>query len=386
MNIKNNQKESNFFIETLFCFSSLKCECRVETHYIDPEEEPKTSYKMCAESGVPLKFIFAPSKGLMRINSVTGKCEEENVLGAFLSINSNDLVSFVPFFNENGFLFPVSIDRYEDVIPENIQDLQKRISSLIDLLSEIGSKGKIDFEKVFESVCSILFSKDISIQIPSQDFSYHSYKHQLIKEISNENNLSNMLSKKEAFQNGCYHIKDSIYGDFILKACDYDRCISNADNPNLKIFTNLFANDNQCSEDLKIQIDFFFHFFFENINPHKMNNKMKAALLKIAKDICKKEIDWNVKGVSAIYDQEKLKPGWDVDSLLTAMYFSIFYLDSNVELMKKCENPRCGRYFKVARTMSKKKYCSEQCRNRALQARHRLSLKNRNEKMSESSL
>ena len=66
-----------------------------------------------------------------------------------------------------------------------------------------------------------------------------------------------------------------------------------------------------------------------------------------------------------------MTPSWEIDDLLSALYFSIFYLNSELELYRQCANPRCSKWFLVRTTTTKKKYCSQECFNRVTQDKYR---------------
>ena len=68
-----------------------------------------------------------------------------------------------------------------------------------------------------------------------------------------------------------------------------------------------------------------------------------------------------------------MQPKWNVVSLLDALYFSIFYLDSKTEMYRHCKY--CGTYFPVKRSNATKIYCDGYCRGNAQQSRHRIKLK-----------
>ena len=83
-------------------------------------------------------------------------------------------------------------------------------------------------------------------------------------------------------------------------------------------------------------------------------------MYKIGRDFCTKLTrDWH----------EKDGPDWSIDSLLSALYLSIFYLNPKQEIYKECEY--CGKPFLMRTTASNKKYCSIECANKATQARFR---------------
>ena len=89
---------------------------------------------------------------------------------------------------------------------------------------------------------------------------------------------------------------------------------------------------------------------------------MKEELLKIAKKVCKTELDWGIENIRPIYDIEEKKPDWKIPDLYSALYFAHFYCDSKYYIRRKCQNPDCNKYFQVRRTNEKKKYCDITCR------------------------
>ena len=102
-----------------------------------------------------------------------------------------------------------------------------------------------------------------------------------------------------------------------------------------------------------------------------MSEEMKFSILEIARHILGEEINANLSGIFPKYDTKTMSPSWKVDSLLSAIYFSIFYLKPDLELYRQCANPRCQRYFLVKTTSTRTKYCCTECCNRVTQDRYR---------------
>ena len=98
---------------------------------------------------------------------------------------------------------------------------------------------------------------------------------------------------------------------------------------------------------------------------------MKNSLINIAKLVLGEEINANLDGIHPQYNIAKMSPSWKVDSLMGAIYFSIFYMKPELKLYRRCENPTCGKRFLVNTTSTRNKYCSPECCNRASQSRHR---------------
>lgn len=115
--------------------------------------------------------------------------------------------------------------------------------------------------------------------------------------------------------------------------------------------------DIECESSLMENDDFTLHY--------------KKALIKIAKMICKKEIDWGIRSIRPVYNIEKMCPNWDIPDLLSALYFSHFYIDPKQMVFRKCENIKCDRYFEIQRTNSKQRYCEKACRDQVSQRNYR---------------
>lgn len=101
------------------------------------------------------------------------------------------------------------------------------------------------------------------------------------------------------------------------------------------------------------------------------DDKMKKALIEIAKITISEELEYNLQGIYPRYDVKTMSPSWAISDMLTGIYFSIFYMRPGLELYRKCENPNCDRWFLVKTTSTKKKYCSSSCSNSMAQRNHR---------------
>ena len=89
----------------------------------------------------------------------------------------------------------------------------------------------------------------------------------------------------------------------------------------------------------------------------KFDASMRKDLLKLARKVCKTELDWGMEDIHPIYDIEEKRPDWKIPDLYSALYFAHFYCDSQYYIRRKCQSPSCDKYFLVRRTNAKKKYC-----------------------------
>jgi hypothetical protein len=202
---------------------------------------------------------------------------------------------------------------------------------------------------------------------------------------------------QEVFSYGTYSVPDTMLGGINHINYNFYNAVRQGSKTDLEgsqstWFKHLVAMYVGCraeSEDVRVLIDFFYHFqtevsvfkdvTFRKITPYtrfseeNFSENIKAALLKIARIIVAEEINHNIGGIHPRYDGGRLTASWQVDNLLQALYFSIFYMRAGVEIYKECENQNCKRdkFFLVEATRINKKYCCKQCSNAVAAQRHR---------------
>ena len=98
---------------------------------------------------------------------------------------------------------------------------------------------------------------------------------------------------------------------------------------------------------------------------------MQDGLLKISKYLIERELNYHLAEIRPVYNVETMQPNWKLPSLLSAMYLSLFYLDSRQGSYRACQNMNCGQFFLVSKTNSIKKYCCTDCTNAVSQRKYR---------------
>lgn len=106
-------------------------------------------------------------------------------------------------------------------------------------------------------------------------------------------------------------------------------------------------------------------------NSQTFNDRYKKLLIEIAKSVYKSELDWGLKRIRPVCNAESFRPKWNISSFLTALYFSLFYFDSEYQEYRICENETCRKWFSVPKSRRNKKYCNPECANLAAQRRFR---------------
>lgn len=101
------------------------------------------------------------------------------------------------------------------------------------------------------------------------------------------------------------------------------------------------------------------------------DDELKSRLTNIAKHVIKTELDFNISRIRPSYNTDTLLGSWKIPDLLSAIYFSIFFLNPNFEIIKKCANSTCPNYYSVLHSNKRKKYCSQQCANAVNQRKSR---------------
>jgi len=392
-NMKKNVKlAENFYQESLFIFLSNGCFSAIDKIHISPDEI-KNIIKVESLSSKPIKFAFQPKDGLVRIDEKTGATVEENILSSLISIDDSQIENYKKFFEKNGFLFPISSDKFEQIDDEMLIRLIDKMKSTVQLISQISELEKKDYKKILSLTLSLLLSNPFQIEIGNRI--YQSCEHEL---LNDEFIVANNLPKNEFLntdKDWMFEVKDSIYGKSKVHMDDYRLYVTDPEIGDFeRSIMHSYVNHQKAPKRERLLIEFLYHVYFDigsfhGVSPDEIlfnigfksngpipnwsafDDKLKQALIEVAKIVISEEINSNMDGVHPEYDSNLMEPRWKVDSLLSALYFSIFYMRPNIEVTRLCANPKCNRYFTVSRTSSKKKYCSNECCNRALQNRYR---------------
>lgn len=387
--MKKNEISENFYQNNLFSFDTFSCECAIDVIHLNPNETNRI-YKLVGKKEKPIKFCFQPQIGLSRISNKNGSIEEENILSSFLAIRDNDINGFTRFFEQNGFFYPVSFTNYENIDYSTLKILSKKMKMTMELMSQLSEVNRKDYKKILFLTMNLLLDEQKKLTIGNN--TYYTCEHKLLKEA-----IINAASKKfdswnQKLDNEYnFEVKDSTYNTYKVNIDYFNHWEGDLDV--LNDFMRKIAHAYVCDQDSNINhrkiIELIFHLYFDigefyydsnngitfnypdKVNWDNFDDKFKETLLSVSKLVLGEEINSNLNGIYPEYDINIMEPRWRVNSLLSAMYFSIFYLKPNIELTRLCANPKCGKYFVVSRTSLKKKYCCTACANRAIQNRHR---------------
>lgn len=384
----------NFFENNMFTFKSYACDCVEDIEHTSPGMPPKKTFKFQSYSDRPLLFGYRAKTGLSRI-AANGTTEEDNILGSLIALPNKKLKDLYNFFERNGFLFPVSDAEYESIDASLLYEFILHIKATVELMTAVNEIHK-DYEKITHLTLYLMLSEPLQIKMDSMSAPYTSCRHSFMDTMVKASAISlSWERQQEAFNKDTYTVYDTIATpSYELDISEYNDIVSGtsingaiAVTPFYKQITQLYCNYNGSHIERKI-IDFLFHLhhdfgqlqtydmvqgltLYPSADLSTMNDEMKSTIIEIARHILGEEINANLNGIFPEYDVQTMSPSWKVDSLLSAIYFSIFYLKPDLELYRQCANPRCQRYFLVKTTSTRTKYCCTECCNRVTQDRYR---------------
>lgn len=387
-----SKKISEFFLNNLFEFDGYTCHCEKDTENISPGIPPKTTLKLYCDLDKPLHFSYAPKDGL-NLTGLAGGVIEENILGKLLAIKDGDIDEHIQFFETYGFLLQIKNNEYESVCADDLIGIVNRIKATLYLMNAIADHQ--NYNNILIHIAYLLYTPQISLSL--SESKYKTCKHKFTEYIENYNNFVNLDRNQEVFNTGTYSVPDTVKGCDNPLDIEFFNAVRSGDNTELigsksMWFKHLFAMYTglpQHEEGLRIIVDFFYNYqtevgifkevkfkSIEYYTPLARDNftyEMKAALLKIVPIVISEEINHNIVNIRPRYDTHELAPAWQVNNLLQALYFSIFYIKPGIEIYKECANPNCKRdkFFLVAATRTNKKYCSVQCSRAAASQRYR---------------
>ena len=384
--------EKNFGISlnTMFQYEGYRCLCAKDTVNTFPDEAPVVTLKICPDTHANLLFSYAPKDGL-NMTGVAGGLHEKNILGKLLSLPKGDIEKHIEFIEKYGFLYPLPKNKYTAVDANDFAEIINRIKSTIRLYSCINKK---DYRGILIHVVYLLFAPVTELRIGDDVFSTCIH---LFKNLLDSYNLFPDLSREpEVAANGTYSVQDTFLGTknpidisfYNAIRSGSDTGLQGSKDPWFKNLMAMYVGCKDTDEDTRLLIDFFYHLQTEvsvikevyfggfksytTFNEDALSDSFKAVLLKIARIVVAEEINHNIRGIHPKFNGGRLMATWQVDTLIEALYFSIFYM-RNGEIYKECENPNCkrDRFFLVAATRSNKHYCCKQCRDAAGAQRYR---------------
>lgn len=377
-------------LQNMFSYNGYAAKCVKDVYNPDPSEPPKTTVKIVADPDRPLLFSYAPREGLF-LSGAAGKKIEGNILGKLLSIPDNDVQRHIDFLETYGFFFPVSSDEYTAISGDDLCGIVNRVKATIRLMSAI---AKRDYRSILICTSFLLFSQPLGVGPDAT--SLYSCRHRFTELLESYNHFPDYSQEPEAVVKGTITVQDTMRSSYVLEYSFYQAIKSGTDTTllgsNSRWYKNLTAMYVGCQEeDVSVRsiIDFFFHFQtevsifkevdlrkltpFKRFDENSITGEFQKTLLKVARIVLAEEINFNIAGIHPKYEPGSLFASWQVDTLLEALYFSIFYMKAGVEIYKECENPHCKRdkYFLVEATRGNKKYCCPQCANAAAAQRYR---------------
>lgn len=385
---------SNFFLNNFFELENSPCECKKETVYTAPGVDPSYVLKVCAKpDSDTLRFSYSAQKGLNQSGNAGGVINE-NILGQLLAIKPTDMDGTIEFLQKYGFIFPVSSDTYETVDGIALLEILNRIKATVKLMSAIA--GKKDYKAIFIYTTYLLYSEPVELVLSGAN--YKTDFHPFTALIREYNVIPDLNRNQEFFDTQCISIFDTMKGDYEKLDINELAGMNSGDGINGLAgsrdwhFRNLFClytTYNIADENLRNIIDFYYNYqkkvgIIKDVEPTRIlyhvkamkenfSDDMKEMLVKIARIVISEEINANLKNICPQLEINALAPTWKLNSLLEALYFSVFYMKPGVELYKECENPNCKheKYFLINATVTNKKYCCPACGNAAAQRRSR---------------
>lgn len=373
------RNESLSVVKNNFSFSNYSCNVLIDTMH----DNKGLQYKNFRIKNSPGNIDFNFTQSLYQKSD---SIQEHNILMDFISIpvNNSDILS--NFFKNNGFIFNNSFENYVLYSCNDLHGIVKRVKCLVDLIMEL-QKATPLYDILLKNTIYLLLSDPISIINNSNEVTtnenisilYSSYQYPIHTCILNYNNLNPDSIDFNDYNQDVYA---AAYTDFENSKKDFKN--------ELKFSTTLnYLFRHNIPNKIRSQVEFIYKLtdisaiesislkegvlFTHNIEEviNSFDDELLFNLISITKYVIKTELDYNISKIKPSYNIDTLLGSWKIPDLLSAIYFSIFFLNPNFEIIKKCSNPTCPNYYSVLHSNKKKKYCSQQCANAVNQRKSR---------------
>jgi hypothetical protein len=387
-------KNSDILLNSLFTFESYECRCMIDTENISPDEPARKILKLYADRNHPLHFAYSPKDGL-DLTGPAGGSIERNILGKLLSLPNSDtdvsISQYVEFFSQYGFLLPLNFDEYTATDFHTVLGLINHVKATVGLMNSI---GRHDHKRMLLHVAYLLFTEPFSLTSDNEE--YQTCLHPFSQCVNSYTPFPDSASDRIAQASGRFSINDSVTGKKEIVSIEFvnavrSGAITDIAGSGSQWFKNIVAQylQGNTDENMKLMVDFFYHVFneigvfksvefakitpFGEMNFENLSPSMTTALEKIARITIAEEINFNIRGIHPRYDGGRLTASWQINTLMEAVYFSVFYMKAGIQIYRECANPNCkhGKFFLVDATRTNKKYCCQQCANAAAAQRYR---------------
>ncbi len=387
---------SEIFVNNLFELDSYACGCEKDTKNLIPGEPPETTLKLYSLTDKPIHFSYSDKDGL-NLTGNQGRVIIKNVLGQILALKEDDADSFIRLISKIGFILPISSSNYEAVELTALAEIVKRIRATISLMNAIDGKTAYEHIRLFNAMTFLLYSSPVQLDLESEKYS--SCQHELYQLLHNPLPVRDFRGDHDSIlDNGNFVVTDSVSstGRSEISRDLFNQLqagtLGTIPGQSSSEYRNLFfayTSAMKVHSDWSFIVDFYMNYqnhvgIIDKVDidqityydPHaqfSLTDELKEALPKAARMVLSDEINHNIRGIHMQYDGEGLAPRWQIDTLLQALYFAIFYMKPGVKIYKRCANPNCKRdiFFLTDRTKTNTKYCSTQCRSAAGQRRRR---------------
>lgn len=387
---------SEIFVNNLFELDSYACGCEKDTKNLIPGEPPETTLKLYSLTDKPIHFSYSDKDGL-NLTGNQGRVIIKNVLGQILALKEDDTDSFIRLISKIGFLLPISSSNYEAVELKALTEIVKRIRATINLMNAIDGKTIYEHIRLFNAMTFLLYRNPVQLNLEKEN--YNSCQHELYRLMHNplpirdfrddSNNIldnGNFVVADAVSSTGRSEISRDLFNQ--LQAGTLGAIPGQSSNEYRNLFF-AYASAMKEHSDWAYIVDFYINYqnhagvidkvdidqitYYDPHAQFSLTDELKEALPKVARMVLCNEINHNIRNIHMQYDGEGLAPRWQIDTLLQALYFAIFYMKPGVKIYKRCANPNCKRdiFFLTDRTKTNTKYCSTQCRSAAGQRRRR---------------
>ena len=368
------KKQKNFSADGI-SFSLTACDCEIETRH--PAKGVTKNVIQIYPSNESKHYTYKNGKELVDI-SVNG--EEIAVLPGFLAIKDN--AGIKKFIERHGYLFPFEPDKDNSLETDVLFSFIHRMDAVVNLMAILGDE-EIDYKKILAFTLYLLLTPQTQIEFSDGRDPYGTCNHKMTYVWNSLYDFDKLVARQEEGDvEERWGIEDSVRPlSTVLHNYEY-----------YSVAYEEFRDVSKVGDQCRLAIDFLLHFtndvsdilewdykgnikFINSLSDaefkEKFNTQLENALMALAKQTLKSEIDWHIgHAVIPSYDYETLTPGWIVTDLISGMYFSLFNVRVKEESYRICTKPNCGHYFLVKRDAVKKKYCRHNCSNAMAQRKH----------------
>ena len=157
---KNIDNDENLLGLYVFSYDSFEADVKYDTTYLTRNTK-EYQLLIIPEKEKPIKYLYKPGEGLIKVNSHNGRVEKNSILGELLSLKRGDIKQTSLFLSKYGSLFDNEHTSFNKIKEKDIFNTIDRFRWCVELMQNLCDSKRKNYKMILKLIFLLLFSPKI---------------------------------------------------------------------------------------------------------------------------------------------------------------------------------------------------------------------------------